>query len=258
MIARPLGRTGMNVTPIGFGAFKIGRNQKAKYPRAYALPDDQTTERLLNGVLDLGINYIDTAPAYGCSEERIGRFLSHRRSEFVLSTKVGERFADGVSTYDYSAPAVRDSLHESLRRLRTDVLDTVFVHSHGDDLAVLRQTDVVGVLLEMKAAGDIRAVGMSGKTVEGCRASLGWADVLMVEYHLNDRRQEPVIAEAAARGVAVVVKKGLASGRLPADEAIRFVLANSGVSSLLVGGLDIDHLRANVAAAQSAVGRAAG
>src|SRR5687768_4809484 len=98
---RILGKTGRLVSPIGFGAFKIGRNQGIKYPSGYALPDDVAVERLLNGVLDLGINLIDTAPAYGISEQRIGQFLSHRRNEFTLSTKVGETFEDGHSRYEY-------------------------------------------------------------------------------------------------------------------------------------------------------------
>ncbi len=74
----------------------------------------------------------------------------------------------------------------------------------------------------------------------------------MVEYHLRDRSHEPVITEAAARGVGVVVKKGLASGALPADEAIRFVLSNRHVASLVIGGLSLEHFRANLAAALAA------
>ncbi|TXT24440.1 MAG: aldo/keto reductase, partial [Planctomycetota bacterium] len=97
MQLRPLGKTELLVSPLGFGAFKIGRNEKVKYPQPYDLPDDTAVERLLNGVLDAGINLIDTAPAYGISEERIGKFLSQRRGEFVLSTKVGERFTNGES-----------------------------------------------------------------------------------------------------------------------------------------------------------------
>jgi aryl-alcohol dehydrogenase-like predicted oxidoreductase len=105
----------------------------------------------------------------------------------------------------------------------------------------------------MKRAGKLRAVGFSGKTVEAARLSLDWADVIMVEYHLDDRSHEQVIAEAGTRGVGVVVKKGLASGRLGADEAIRFVLSNPSVGSVVVGGLNLDHMRANLAAAATAV-----
>jgi aryl-alcohol dehydrogenase-like predicted oxidoreductase len=248
---RPLGRTGLEVSVIGYGAFKIGRNQGIKYPNAYDLPDDDNVLRLLNGVLDLGVTYIDTAPAYGLSEERIGRAVAHRRCEFVLSTKVGETFEDGHSTYDFSRKGIEASLARSLRRLQTDVLDLVFIHSDGNDLAIQRDTAAVGILQRLKAAGAIRAIGLSGKTVAGVREALTWADVLMVEYHLDDTSHADVIAEAAARGVGIVVKKGLASGRLPAADALRFVLSNPHVSSVVVGGLNLDHIRANIGAVAS-------
>src|SRR5262245_47651520 len=100
MVRRPLGRTGIQLSPIGFGAFKIGRNQGIKYAQEYNLPSEEDVERLIAGILDLGINYIDTAPAYGTSEERLGRVLGKfRRDDLIVSTKVGETFADGRSTY---------------------------------------------------------------------------------------------------------------------------------------------------------------
>ncbi len=250
MKLRPLGRTGIAVSPIGFGSFKIGRNQNTKYPHAYDLPEPNETKRILTGLLDCGITYIDTAPAYGLSEERIGAMLSDRRHEFVLSTKVGESFEDGTSRYDFSERAVRDSITRSLERLHTEWLDIVFIHSDGDDVAILDETDVVATLKDLKAAGGVKAIGLSGKTVEGARQSLDWADVLMVEYHLNDRSHEEVIAEAGKRGVGVVVKKGLDSGHLPAAEAIRFVLSNRHVSSLVIGSLDLDHMRVNAGLAE--------
>ncbi len=246
MEARTLGRSGLQVSPIGFGAFKIGRNQKVKYPEPYDLPTEADVEKLLNAVLDMEITYIDTAPAYGLSEERIGRAIAHRRDEFVLSTKVGETFRDGQSQYDYSADAVRESIERSRRLLNSDALDLVFIHSGGDDDAVLNRTDVVATLRDLKQAGAIRAIGMSAKSVEGARQSLDWADVIMVEYHLDDRSHDEVIGEAADRGVGIVVKKGLAAGRLAADEAIRFVLRNPHVGSLMIGGLNPTHILANV------------
>jgi aryl-alcohol dehydrogenase-like predicted oxidoreductase len=237
------------VSPIGYGAFKIGRNEKTKYATGYALPDEQAVEQLLNGLLDMGVSYIDTAPAYGLSEERIGRAIGHRRGEFTLSTKVGETFESGQSHYDFSAAAVRCSVERSLRRLQTAILDLAFIHSDGNDLAILQSTDAVPTLVELKQKGLVRAIGLSGKTVEGARLALEWADCLMVEYHLEDASHAPVITDAAERGVGVVVKKGLASGRLPAEKAIRFVLANPAIASLIIGGLDLDHFRANVSIA---------
>jgi len=258
MTARPLGRTGLTVSPVGFGAFKIGRNQNVKYPTGYDLPDDRAVERLLGGVLDSGINLIDTAPAYGTSEERIGRAIGHRRDEFVLCSKVGETFTvdeEGrpVSTFDFSERSIRASVVRSLRRLRTDCLDLLLLHSDGRDLFILRDTDAVQTLLKLKEEGLVRCVGLSGKTAAGHSAALDWADVIMAEYHAGNRGEEVVIAEAAAAGVGVLVKKGLAAGHLPPGPAIRFVLSNPDVSSLVVGGLNLEHIRENVAIARSAV-----
>ncbi len=252
-----MARFEFNVTPLGFGAFKIGRNRQIKYPQGYDLPDAGAVETLLNAVLDMGVNYIDTAPAYGVSEERIGQAIAHRRKEFVLSTKVGETFEDGVSRHDYSAQATRDSVHRSLRRLRTEVLDLVLVHSDGRDLDILEQTDVVPTLQALRDEGLIGAVGLSGYTQAGFRAALAWADAIMVEYNLENRTLEAVIAEAREQGVAVMVKKGLASGRLNARAAIGFVLSNSGVTSLVVGGLSLDHLGDNLRLAREVRGMAA-
>lgn len=237
-----LGSRGPMVSSIGFGAFKIGRNQKTKYGQAYELPDELEVSRLLNGLLDLGINYFDTAPAYGLSEERLGAAIGHRRGEFTLSTKVGETFENGVSTYDFSAAAIEASVARSLKRLRTDVLDIVFLHSPGDDLAILNGTDAVPTLVRLRESGDVKAIGLSGKSPEGAQAALDWADLLMIEYHLEDRSHEAAIAAAAGVGLGVVVKKGLGAGHLPATDAIRFVLANPGVSTMVVGSLSLEHM----------------
>jgi aryl-alcohol dehydrogenase-like predicted oxidoreductase len=249
---RPLGRTGLSVSPLGFGAFKIGRNEKIKYAQAYPLPSEAEAAQLLNAVVGMGINYVDTAPAYGLSEERIGRALGGR-GDIVISTKVGELFENGESRYDFYGTGVRRSIRNSLARLQTDVLDMVFIHCPTQDVEVLEATDVVPVLRELRDKGTIRAIGFSGKTVAGARAALYWADAIMVEYHLNDRSHEEVIAEAGQRQVGVVVKKGLASGRLPAEEAIPFILANPHITSLVIGGLDAEHIRANLAIAERAL-----
>ncbi len=250
---QPLGQTDLRVTACAFGTFKLGRNQKTKYGQPYDLPDDAAVERLLNGVLDLGIQYIDTAPAYGLSEDRVGRAIGHRSHEFIVSTKVGEAFENGESQYDFSSAAIRRSVECSLRRLRRDALDLVFIHAHGDDVAIQRDTEAVPTLQGLKRAGLIRAIGLSGKTVAGAEHALTWADALMVEYHERDASHAGVIAAAAARGVGVVVKKGLASGHLPAAEAIRYVLGNPHVTSLVVGGLDLEHVEANVQTAAQCI-----
>jgi aryl-alcohol dehydrogenase-like predicted oxidoreductase len=253
MDRRRIGRTDLSVSRIGFGAFKIGRNEKIKYAEGYVLPDDAAAERLLRGMIDAGINYIDTAPAYGISEERVGRFVGGMR-DVVISTKVGETFADGESTYDFSTAAVRGSVERSLNRLRREAIDLVFVHAHGDDLKVVTETDVVPTLIALKEAGLVRWIGLSGKTPCAAQKALAWADAIMVEYHRDDTSHEAVMRHAAARGVGVIVKKGLASGRLHADEAIGFALRGPGVSSVVVGSLKLEHMVDNLKTALMAQG----
>ncbi len=188
-------------------------------------------------------------PPMESAKSRIGRVLGHRRSEYVLATKVGETFSNGVSHYDFSGTAVRASVERSLNRLRTDVLDLLFLHSDGRDLWIQEQTDAVAAMVELKRRGLVQKIGLSGKTIDGAQLALEWSDVLMVEYHLEDRSHEALIREAAARSVGVIVKKGLASGRLAAADAVRFVLGNSDVAGLVVGGLNLAHFRENIRAA---------
>lgn len=239
------------MSPVGFGAFKIGRNEGIKYPRNYDLPDEATVERLLHRLLDLGVTYFDTAPAYGLSEDQIGKFLSHRRSEFVLSTKAGETFEQGHSTHDFSPEGIRISVERSLRRLRTDVLDVVFLHAPRTDLPVIEKTDAVLSLLKLRERGLIRAVGFSGYSAAAFRRAIDALDAIMVEYHVEDDTLAPILAEAATRGRIVIVKKGLASGRLPAAKAIEFVLSNAAVSSLVIGSMDADHMAENLRIART-------
>lgn len=243
---RPLGRTGLEVGPIGFGAFKIGRNAKIKYPQSYDLPDEATVHRLLDGLVELGIRHFDTAPAYGLSEARIGQWLRRRNEPVVVSTKVGERFENDESRYVFDEASVRGSVANSLKLLGRDSLDLVLIHTPADDLRVLRETPVVETLLSLQEAGDIRAIGLSGKTPQAAEQALDWADVLMVEFNPEDRAHAAVIEEAGRRGVGVLVKKGLASGHLPASEAIPFVLSQPGVTSLIVGGLNLQHMAENL------------
>jgi aryl-alcohol dehydrogenase-like predicted oxidoreductase len=234
-----------SITKLGFGAFKIGRNERIKYPSGYPLPTDAEVERLLNGILDLGCNLIDTAPAYGISEQRIGATIAHRRNEYLISTKVGETFEDGKSTYDYSADSIRASIHRSLQRLKTDHLDIVFIHSNGDDRRILTETDAVSVLRDFRSQGIIQAIGLSGKTIDGAQLAMDWADALMIEFNSCDQSHRETIMKAAERGIGVLIKKGLGSGSLPAAESIRFVLSQPGVCSLIAGGLSLEHFQDN-------------
>ena len=253
MVYQHLGKTEFRVSRIGFGAFKIGRNTGIKYPSGYDLPDEAHVHQLLNGVLDLGINYIDTAPAYGLSEERIGNAISHRRDEYILSIKAGEQYEHGKSTFDFSKKGFTASIQRSLQLLKTESIDLVYIHSNGNDLQILNETDAVETLHTLKEQGLVKAIGFSGKTAEGAEAALAWADAVMVEYNLDNRSHEDVMSRAKAQGIGVVVKKGLASGSLNPDESIRFVLDNPTVDTLIIGGLNLEHIRENVGIAENLI-----
>jgi aryl-alcohol dehydrogenase-like predicted oxidoreductase len=259
---RRLGAAGLRISPLGLGTVKFGRNQGVKYPRAFALPSDREVLALLELAWDLGINLLDTAPAYGESEERLGRLLRQCRRGWVIVTKVGEEFRDGASHFDFSVAATRASVERSLRRLGVETLDAVLIHSSGDDLAILEREAVLPTLLDLKQAGLVRAVGMSSKTVAGGLAAVECCDLVMVTYNLSQRDELPVIRAACAAGKGVLIKKGLLSGHLdqtrasdPVRASLGLIYAEPGVSSVVIGTLNPDHLRANAAAAEGVLGR---
>lgn len=251
---RPLGSTGLSVSPLGLGTVKLGRDQGVKYPNGFTIPDDDTARLLLAQARELGINLIDTAPAYGRSEERLGPLLRGQRDQWVIVSKVGEEFDDGQSRFDFSAVHTRASVERSLKRLETDFIDLVLVHSSGDDLRILEQEEVYQTLALLKQEGKIRGFGFSGKTVEGGLKALEQGDCAMVTYNLNEQTERPVLDYAAAHGKAILVKKALASGHVclspgvdPVKASFELLFAHPGVSSAIVGTINPLHLAHNVA-----------
>ncbi|MZR62702.1 aldo/keto reductase [Alcanivorax sp. DP30] len=255
---RPLGNTGLTVSALGLGTVKIGRDKGVKYPNGFTIPDDAAVIELLARARDLGINLVDTAPAYGHSEERLGKLLTQRQ-DWVIVTKVGEEFDNdsGESRFDFSPEYVRTSVERSLKRLNTDYLDCVLVHSDGNDMAIIEQ-GTLDVLNDLKKAGLIRATGMSTKTVEGGIATLQQADVAMVTYNLQHLGEVPVIDHAAAHQKGILIKKAFASGHLaddivdPVQESLNQILGTSGVGSIIAGTINPKHLQENVAKARLA------
>ena len=243
---RALGDTGIEVSLIGLGTVKIGRNT-ALNMAPFALPSLRQARRLIDCARDLGINLLDTAPAYGESETRLGELLAGNRQRWVLCTKTGETHEDGESRYDFSGPAVRRSVETSLHRLRTDYLDIVLVHSDGRDMEILADSEALNALHALKRAGTIRAVGFSHKTVAGGRAALGQCDVIMTALSQGDRTQRGVVREAGEGRCGVLVKKPLDSGAA-SPETLRYVADQPGVSSIVVGTTNLAHLDADVAA----------
>ena len=251
---RPLGDTGLVVSPLGLGTVKLGRDQGVKYPNGFQIPDDDEARMLLKMSRDLGINLIDTAPAYGRSEERLGPLLRGQRQDWVIVSKVGEEFSDGQSRHDFSAEHTRRSVERSLQRLETDFIDLVLVHSDGNDLMILEQCEVYQTLAELKHEGKIRGFGFSGKTVEGGLKALEHGDCAMVTYNLNERGEQAVIEYAAAHGKGILVKKALASGHAclspgvdPVRASFELLFDQPGVASAIVGTINPLHLAHNVA-----------
>ena len=246
MKLRALGSTGIDVSPLGLGTVKIGRNQQVKYPKGFEIPDDAHVSELLALARDLGINFIDTAPAYGSSEQRLGQLLP-RADDWVIMTKVGEIFENGQSRFDFSAQHTRQSVENSLTKLGRDSIDVVLVHSDGNDLDIIHNSAALETLEQMKQDGTVRAYGMSTKTVEGGCWIVEHTDVVMATYNLETDAELPVIERAFELNKGVVVKKGLQSGHADSvEDAFRHVLTQAGVSSMIVGTINTDHLRANV------------
>ncbi|HSG88983.1 MAG TPA: aldo/keto reductase [Pseudomonadales bacterium] len=255
MPRRPLGDTGIEVSVLGLGTVKFGRTQGLKYPQPFTIPDNAQAARLLATARDLGINLLDTAPAYGNAELRLGALLRGQRQDWVIVTKTGERFEQGVSRFDFSPEHTRASVMRSLGRLDTDWLDCVLVHSDGDDLGILRAQGTLEVLQDLKAEGVIRAFGISTKTLAGGLAALAHCDVVMVTLNMDETEDLPVVTAAHRRGRGVLVKKALGSGHLAATAAtqLRWVTSRPGVSAAVVGSIDAAHLRDDAEAV--AVGR---
>lgn len=261
MILNPLGHTGLRVSALGFGAMHVH--------------DERTTEAeagaLLHQVLDAGINLIDTARGYGLSEARIGRHLSARRQEFLLSTKVGYG-VEGVPDWTYDC--IIRGVERALGLMKTDWLD--IVHLHSCPLPVLQRGDVIRALQDCRAAGKLRVAAYSGDNAEvdfaidsGAFGSLQTSLSVCDQAHLKTRA-----ARADHAGIGVIAKRPLAGAvwrfterptdfaegqywdrfqamAIPAvddwgDVALRFAAFHTGAASAIVGTARPQNLRRNL------------
>ncbi|MDQ3118846.1 MAG: aldo/keto reductase [Verrucomicrobiota bacterium] len=256
MEKRQLGKTDMEVSVLGFGGSEIG----------YENVSAETVETLLNSALDAGLNVIDTAECYEGSEELIGRTVNHRRSEFYLFSKVGH--PRGLGSEDWSTASILESIERSLRRLQTDRLDLIQLHSCSE--AVLRKGDVIAALQTARERGHVRYIGYSGDSLPAKFAvQSGAFDTLQTSINIAD--QEPLeltIPLARERNVGVIAKRPIANaawktGHKPIDSyqhpywdrlrmlnydflrcrpleqsiahALRFTLSVPGVQTAIVG-----------------------
>lgn len=252
MELRRLGRTGLDISPVGLGTVKLGRDSGLKYAVPARIPTDGEALTLLRTAHELGVNLIDTAPAYGTSEERLGLLLPliAPRDRWVISTKVGEIFdpTTATSRYDFSPAHIRSSIHRSLKRLQTDHLDIALLHFASstdlDERVLSGQADfpptdpqhaeALATLRDLRDQGLIRAVGASTGTIAGGLLAANVADVVMVTLNAIDQSQIEVVNAAHKAGRGVLLKKPLASGRAEPC-TLKPLLATPGVTSAIIG-----------------------
>ena len=269
---RRLGRTGADVTILGYGAMEL-RGQ----PHGPAISDDDAG-RLLGEVLDGGINLIDTSIDYGRSEELIGRYLGHRRDDYFLASKCGCLLGPSPPgarppfPHDYSAANVRAGIEQSLRRLGTDHLDLVQVHM-SPSREQMAAEDTIETLASVRAEGKTRFIGMSGILPNlPDHIAMGVFDVFQIPYSAVEREHEAIIAAAAKAGSGIVVRGGAAkgaptegkhegvqwerwqkidlrdllAGSTPMEFILRFTFTHPDLHTNIVGTINPEHLRHNV------------
>jgi aryl-alcohol dehydrogenase-like predicted oxidoreductase len=277
MEKRAFGKTGLDVSVVGFGGAPIG----------FLEAEQGQVSTLLNALLDRGVNLIDTAAMYVGSEEAIGKAVGHRRQELVLVSKCPNPMADGADCW--SAATITASVDRSLKRLRTDHLDVMLLHSCGLD--VLQKGEALGALLQAQQAGKIRFAGYSGDNETAVYAA-GLAGVAVIETSANlcdQANLRLVLPEARKRGIGVIAKRPIANSAwkplnkqpgmyadyaktyterfqamgltladlgLSGDPALvwpqlalRFTLSQPGVQAAIVGTCHLAHAEANLAAA---------
>lgn len=216
MITKTLGRTGLNVTQLGYGSMGL------RGPRTWGVRvvSDEDADRFLNAVLDAGINFIDTAPDYGVSEERIGRYLSTRRAEFYLATKCGcapIQHEDHLEVrHVWSRDVIQRNIETSLRRLRTDYVDVL--QFHGGDAETLQREGLIDLLRGFREQGVIRFLGASSSlpNLPGL-IDLGVFDTFQIPYSCLAQEHHEWITRAAETGAGIIIRGGIAHGGLEAE-----------------------------------------
>ncbi len=276
-----LGRTGLEVTTLGYGAMEL-----RGAPRGPEVSEEDAA-KILNAVLDMGINFIDTSPDYGNSEEHIGRAISHRRSEYFLASKCGclvgaaPAPAGQGNRHVFTAENVRAGVEQSLRRMKTDHLDLVQFHS-SPSKETLEAEGALAELLKLREEGKVRFIGMSGTLPNLTeQIAMGVFDEFQIPYSALQREHEAAIATASAAGAGIVIRGGVARGT-PTDWSrsgsnnvqevakdrwegakldellggmsrmeftLRFTLSNPDLDTTIVGTRNPEHLRQNVEAA---------
>jgi aryl-alcohol dehydrogenase-like predicted oxidoreductase len=274
---RTLGRTGLEVTALGYGSMEL-----RGAPRGRDTTEEQA-ERILNAVLDAGVNFIDTSIDYGVAEERIGRYISHRRSEYFLASKCGCVAGDLASNppplrpgqrspHVFTAENVVQGVEQSLRRMKTDYLDLVQLHS-SPSKEQLEEHDGLQALQDLQRQGKVRYIGMSG-TIPNLKEQIemGVFDAFQIPYSALERQHETLIEAASQAGAGIIVRGGAAKGGPGKEQGdfwerwqqvgiddllggtsrqefiLRFTISHPDLDTTIVGTINPDHLQDNLKA----------
>ena len=285
-----LGRTGLEVTKLGYGAMELRGGDRAR-----TQVDPRAAGDILNAVLDAGINFIDTSPDYGASEELIGEHISHRREEFYLASKCGCPVdqpppAPGQRPEHVFTPEnIRAGVEQSLRRMRTDHLDLVQFHI-SPSRETLEENGAVEALQQLRDEGKTRFIGMSGTLPNLTdHIEMGVFDAFQIPYSAVEREHEVAIHDAAEAGSGTIIRGGVARGAPVVDDStlarypdfwrpmvearrdkwddadlddlldgmsrmefmLRFTLSHPDLNTTIVGTANLAHLADNVAAARA-------
>lgn len=270
-----LGKTGVEVTQLGYGSMGL-RGPKTWGVRVV---DEQAADEFLNSVLDAGINFIDTAPDYGVSEQRIGDYLSDRRGDYFLATKCGCAYIQHDEhievKHEWKQDVVVRNVETSLGRLKTDRID--LLQFHGGEAQTLQKAGLIDQLLALKEQGVIRFVGVSSSIPNlAGMIDLGVFDTFQVPYSCLAPQHNGLITRAAETGAGIIIRGGLAQGGpeaeiqrpalndvwsqanldevLPvgmkrAELILRYTLSHPQCHTAIVGTCNPNHLKENLVAA---------
>ncbi len=195
------GNTGFNVSRIGVGLAEIGYELDHK--------ELDVASKLLNSAIDNGINFLDTAACYGISEELIGKSVSRRREEYFLATKAGH--SQNTKYKDWSYNAIKSSIEDSLRKLQTEYVDLVQLHSCGID--VLEKGEVITAIQDAKQEGKTRFIGYSGDNKDAHWAvDSGLFSTLQTSYNIAEQRARStkLLDKAAKAKLGIIIKRPIA------------------------------------------------
>ncbi|MGH1455182.1 MAG: aldo/keto reductase [Alphaproteobacteria bacterium] len=242
-----LGKSGLTVSRLGLGTVKFGRNQGVKYPKGFELPDEESLAEILTIAKSLGMNMLDTAPSYGTSEERLGRLLKGQREDWAIIGKAGEEFENGESTYIFTPDHFEISLKRSLKRLNTNYIDALLIHSDGSDMDILQNDALIRKMHDFKDQGLVKSIGASTKTAQGGVKCLELMDICMAMYTQDYTDEKPVLDYAAKHNKGIILKKILSSGHnTNINDAMKFALNHPCKPAAIIGTVNPAHLKQNI------------